>query len=276
MESRGLTTTERPMPKPHKAKPEPTEQPASESAGESSAAVAINEPEPTPAPEVISTEAPAPAIDDAIIAELALKVEALLITSGKAIPALRLAQATGLVAMPELGSEDPQAAGGERAAAQIVVKKRKKKASAGPDPMDLIKLACAKLNETYEQTGRTFRVEPVAGGLRLMTLPSWASLIAAYHGQSASTRLSKAAIETLAIIAYKQPCTRAQLEAVRGVACGEVLRSLMERRLVTIVGRAEELGRPILYGTSKAFLEAFGLSSLKDLPAPSELGMGKS
>jgi len=85
--------------------------------------------------------------------------------------------------------------------------------------------------------------------------------VAAFHKARAGGRLSRAAVETLAIIAYKQPLTRAQLEAIRGVSCGEVLRSLLERRLVEIKGRAEELGRPLLYGTGKPFLDAFGARS---------------
>ena len=88
-----------------------------------------------------------------------------------------------------------------------------------------------------------------------------------------SGRLSRAALETLSIIAYRQPVTRASLEAIRGVACGEILRALLERRLVMIKGRAEELGRPMLYGTTKHFLDVFGLSSLKDLPKPEEFGI---
>ena len=137
--------------------------------------------------------------------------------------------------------------------------------------MSRIESVIATLNEEYARTGRAFRIEAVAGGFRLMTLPAFAPLIAAFHKSRGAGRLSKAAVETLAIIAYKQPITRAHLEAIRGVACGEVLRSLMERRLVIIKGRAEELGRPILYGTSKEFLDAFGLATLKDLPTASEL-----
>jgi segregation and condensation protein B len=90
-------------------------------------------------------------------------------------------------------------------------------------------------------------------------------------GQRAQTRLSQAALETLAIIAYKQPMLRAQLEAIRGVACGEVLKSLMERRLVKIVGRAEEVGRPMLYGTTPEFLRVFGIANLSDLPQAKDL-----
>jgi len=87
-------------------------------------------------------------------------------------------------------------------------------------------------------------------------------------GRSAYVKLTKAALETLAIIAYKQPILRADIEAIRGVACGETIRSLMEKHLVKIAGRAEVPGRPILYGTTKRFLELFGLNSVKDLPQP--------
>ena len=127
------------------------------------------------------------------------------------------------------------------------------------------------LNAEYERTGRSFRIEQVAGGYRVMTLPRFAEVVAAFQGSRMRSSLSHAALESLAIIAYKQPVTRAQLEAIRGVACGEVLRSLIDRRLVTIAGRAEELGRPLLYGTTKQFLETFGLSSIKDLPSIEEL-----
>ncbi|MGH7131220.1 MAG: SMC-Scp complex subunit ScpB [Phycisphaerales bacterium] len=212
------------------------------------------------------------------IAKLADQVEAILVTSGKAVSATRLAQAVGLIAPPEPGvaAAEGEAAGAEATPAPVVVKKRGKKQANPEDPLGLIRQAVEALNAIYATSGRTFRVEPVAGAYRLMTRPDYSQLIATFHGQGASSRLSKAAVETLAIIAYKQPATRAQLEAVRGVACGEVLRSLMERRLVTIVGRAEELGRPILYGTTRSFLEAFGLSSLKDLPQPGEVGFGKA
>ncbi len=122
------------------------------------------------------------------------------------------------------------------------------------------------LNKLYEETGRSFRIEKVAGGLQVLTLPKYADVLTQLHKTRAQMRLSPAAMETLAIIAYQQPVMRAQIESVRGVACGEVLRSLMERHLVKIVGRAEEIGRPMLYGTTKGFLEVFGLSGLKDLP----------
>lgn len=131
--------------------------------------------------------------------------------------------------------------------------------------------AIARLNESFDATGRAVRIERVAGGFRFMTRPEHAPVLASIRQQQVQGKLSRAAIETLAIIAYKQPITRADLESIRGVACGEVLRSLMERRLASIVGRAEEPGRPMLYGTTREFLDQFGLGSLKDLP-PSDAG----
>mgnify|MGYP003114668812 FL=1 len=139
-----------------------------------------------------------------------------------------------------------------------------------PIPSAQVAEAIATLNTQYSQQGRAFTIEEVSGGYRMMTLPEHAPVIAAMHRSRATTRLSKPALETLAIIAYRQPVTRAELEAIRGVACGEVVRTLMERRLVKITGRAEELGRPMLYGTTRQFLDTFGLASVKDLPKPED------
>ena len=136
-----------------------------------------------------------------------------------------------------------------------------------------IKAAVELLNAAYAEHGRAFAIEPVSGGLRIMTRPEHADVLARFHGQRAQTRLTRAAVETLAIVAYQQPITRAKIERIRGVACGEVLKTLIERRMVTIVGRAEELGRPMLYGTTRQFLESFGLASLKDLPPPAEFAL---
>jgi segregation and condensation protein B len=126
--------------------------------------------------------------------------------------------------------------------------------------------AIEKLNGQYAESGRAFRIEQVAGGWRVMTLPEYADVLSSMHKSRQQSKLSAAALETLAIVAYKQPVLRADVEAIRGVACGETLKSLMERHLIKITGRAEEIGRPMLYGTTKQFLEVFGLSSLKDLP----------
>ncbi len=144
-------------------------------------------------------------------------------------------------------------------------------ATEGVSAAAAIDAAIARLNKEYERSGRAFRIERVAGGHRVMTVPQFADAVAAFHADRAGGRLSRAAVETLAIIAYRQPVTRAELEAIRGVACGEVLRSLLERRLIAITGRADEVGRPMLYGTTKRFLEVFGLASIKDLPPAGEL-----
>jgi segregation and condensation protein B len=127
------------------------------------------------------------------------------------------------------------------------------------------------LNDRYKAVGSAFRIEQIAGGYQMLTLPAfdhWLKKLVSVRGDS---KLSNAALETLAIISYKQPVIRADIEAIRGVQGGEVIRSLMYKGLVKIVGRAEVLGRPMQYGTTKKFLEVFGLNSLKDLPKVEEL-----
>jgi len=133
-----------------------------------------------------------------------------------------------------------------------------------------IRMAIRDLNAQYEAGQRSFRIEQVAGGYQMLTLPAYAPVIKKHQMKEADAKLTKAALETLAIIGYKQPILRADVEAIRGVACGETIRSLMEKHLVKIAGRAEVPGRPILYGTTKRFLEVFGLNSLKDLPKGDE------
>lgn len=179
-------------------------------------------------------------------------IEAILVSTDKPVTAARLGEALAILDGHSADPANTDASPDTRAQAKRV------------------RLAIEKLNSEYEQTGRAFRVESLAGGYRLMTTPATGHVLKAFHGARERASLSRAALESLAIIAYKQPLTRARLEAIRGVACGEILRSLTERRLVTIVGRADELGRPLLYGTTRAFLEAFGLSSVKDLPTVEE------
>lgn len=133
-----------------------------------------------------------------------------------------------------------------------------------------VRSAIRDLNKQYEDGTRSFRIEQVAGGYQMLTLPAYAAVIKKHQAKEADAKLTKAALETLAIVAYKQPILRADVEAIRGVACGETIRSLMEKHLVKIAGRAEVPGRPILYGTTKRFLEVFGLNSLKDLPKGDE------
>lgn len=199
--------------------------------------------------------------------ELAGGIEALLFSVDKALGWARIAAAVGLI--DQDAAADAAAKDEDDDGSAVIGKGRGSRRVAGPSA--IIREAVARLNAVYEQSGRAFRIEQVAGGYRVMTLARHAPVLERFHGSRERSALSKAAIETLAIIAYKQPLTRAGLEAIRGVACGEILRALLERRLITIVGRAEELGRPILYGTSKRFLETFGLGSLKDLPTVEEL-----
>ena len=138
-------------------------------------------------------------------------------------------------------------------------------------PVTMVKQAIDHLNTEYAQSSRSFRIERLAGGWQLLTLSKFGPLLTRVHGAKLQGRLTPAALDTLAIIAYRQPTLRSELEAVRGVACGDVLRGLMERRLVRITGRAEELGRPMLYGTTSEFLRVFGISRIEDLPQAREL-----
>jgi segregation and condensation protein B len=123
-----------------------------------------------------------------------------------------------------------------------------------------------KLQNRYNQRGSAIQVMEVAGGLQLLTRPQLAHWLARLHGQPDELRLSAPAMETLSVVAYRQPVVRAEIEAIRGVQCGEILRVLMERDLLRIVGRSEELGRPFYYGTTTIFLKVFGLRRLEDLP----------
>ena len=127
------------------------------------------------------------------------------------------------------------------------------------------------LNEKYKAAGSSFQIEQIAGGYQMMTLSAFNYWLKKLLRARTDTKLSQAALETLAIISYKQPIIRADIEGIRGVAAGEMIRSLMYKGLVKIVGRAEVLGRPMLYGTTKKFLDIFGLNSLKDLPKVEEL-----
>jgi segregation and condensation protein B len=128
-----------------------------------------------------------------------------------------------------------------------------------------------RLQELYDRDGTAFGVEELAGGFQLLTRPAFHPWLARLRRAAAELRLSNAARETLAIVAYRQPITRADVEAVRGVGSAEVLRQLMDKDLVRIAGRDDSLGRPVLYGTTRKFLQTFGLNSLQDLPAVSEI-----
>lgn len=205
------------------------------------------ESEPQTALEASHSEATLPDTDEAqeappanqkqvpVPKDLALRVEAALMTTDRAISTVKLSEILGGVATKP------------------------------------IRDAIDDLNKVYDSTKRSFRIEQLAGGFQIVTLPQYAQVLANLHKSRQSNKLTAAGMETLAIIAYKQPILRAEIEAIRGVSSGETVRSLMDRHLVKIVGRAEEIGRPMLYGTTKQFLEVFGLSSLKDLPNAGEL-----
>jgi segregation and condensation protein B len=128
-----------------------------------------------------------------------------------------------------------------------------------------------ELRRCYDARGCAFGVEQLAGGYQLMTRPKFAPWLRPLVPAEQEIRLTPPALETLAVVAYRQPVLRADVEAIRGVACGEILRQLMDRDLLRIVGRSEELGRPLSYGTTKRFLHVFGLSSLEQLPMAAEL-----
>jgi len=123
-----------------------------------------------------------------------------------------------------------------------------------------------ELNSIYEANGHAFQIEEIAGGYRLLTRKELGETLAAFFTRRAKEKLSRASLETLAIISYKQPVTRAAIESIRGVASDYVIANLTELGLVRITGTAEAPGRPILYGTTKKFLDHFGLKSIKDLP----------
>jgi segregation and condensation protein B len=132
-----------------------------------------------------------------------------------------------------------------------------------------IKAAIGDLKEKYETQDSGLRIMEVAGGYRVSTMPELAPHLKKWYKRQ-KPRLSRASLETLSIVAYRQPVTRSEVEAIRGVNVEGALSTLLERGLVRIVGRRDTVGRPILYGTTRIFLEHFGLNTLKDLPVLSE------
>lgn len=133
-----------------------------------------------------------------------------------------------------------------------------------------------RLNRSYDATGSAFRAEELAGGFQLMSRPKFGGWLRRLRPSPVEVRLSAPALETLAVVAYRQPVLRAEIEAIRGVDCGEILRQLMDRDLLRTAGRAEELGRPYWYATTKRFLQVFGLRHLDDLPRANLLRMPKT
>jgi segregation and condensation protein B len=170
--------------------------------------------------------------------EAAATVEAILFASGSPLPAAKIAR---------LGNLSGQGA---------------------------VKNAIKLLNARYERTGCTFSIQSIAGGYQMLTHSRYHEVVSRLFQSRSRMRLSQASMETLAIVAYRQPILRADIEAIRGVGCGDLLHGLMEKQLIKIVGRAQVLGRPMLYGTTRRFLEVFGLGSLESLPKVQELPAG--
>jgi segregation and condensation protein B len=129
-----------------------------------------------------------------------------------------------------------------------------------------VRPALQHLGEDFDREGRGLQLVEVAGGFQLVTRPDYAPWIKRLDRAKSVPKLSRSALESLAIIAYKQPIVRADIEQIRGVETSSVLRTLLERKLVRMVGRKDSPGRPILYGTTKTFLQHFGLRDLSELP----------
>ena len=136
---------------------------------------------------------------------------------------------------------------------------------------DRVEAALAVLKAEYDNTGRAFELREVADGVQLMTRPEFAPYLERFDTVPRSSRLSGPALEALAIVAYRQPISRIELEYIRGVNSTGVLRTLLDRELIAGVGRGEGVGRPVLYGTTSKFMEHFGLPSMEHLPRPEEL-----
>lgn len=130
-----------------------------------------------------------------------------------------------------------------------------------------------QLREEYDTHDRVFQIEEIANGFQLLSRPEYHEWISKIRKKSGESKLSQQALETLSIIAYEQPIIRADIEAIRGVQAGQMIRTLIEKGLVKITGRDEVLGRPLLYGTTTKFLDHFGLKSIKDLPKVEDLEM---
>lgn len=143
------------------------------------------------------------------------------------------------------------------------------------DALDVrrVREALAALREHYDTDGRAFQVYQLGDGFQILTRPEFVPYLERFDSVPRPPTLSRAALETLAIIAYRQPIGRIEVEEIRGVASTSVLRTLQDWELIEIVGRGEGLGRPLLYGTTTRFLDHFALQSLDDLPAPEDLSV---
>jgi segregation and condensation protein B len=141
------------------------------------------------------------------------------------------------------------------------------------DSESTLESALEELRDHYENEGHGVELVEVAGGWQILTRPEYTEAIERAQLAARPQRLSAAALETLAIIAYRQPIGRAEIEEIRGVGAGAILKSLLERGLIDVTGRGEGLGRPLLYGTTPSFLEQFALRHLEELPRSDELAI---
>ena len=131
--------------------------------------------------------------------------------------------------------------------------------------------AVEALNRSYAESGRAFRIHAWAGGYRMATVREVAPFVRALVAAEAERRLSRSLMETLAVIAYKQPVSKPEVDFVRGVDADYAIKKLLERKFITVIGRSDAIGRPLLYGTTDFFLEQFGLGTLDELPRPREI-----
>ena len=136
--------------------------------------------------------------------------------------------------------------------------------------------AIAELRRRYDHAEHSFEVVEIGGGYQFMSKGAYHQTIGTHLRQQSTKKLSRSALETLSIVAYKQPVTRSELEKIRGVSCDYALQKLLEKELVTIAGRADSVGKPLLYGVTDRFMDYFGIRSLGDLPQPKEFKLPDS
>ncbi len=134
-----------------------------------------------------------------------------------------------------------------------------------------VREALEEIRTRWQEAGLAVEVDELAGGVRVATRPEYAEYVRRLSRRPEVDRLTPSLLETLSIVAYRQPVPRVEVERIRGVQCGDGLRGLLERRLVKVTGRSDQPGRPLLYGTTRRFLEIFGLRSLQDLPEKGDL-----
>lgn len=200
--------------------------------------------------------------------ELSAIIEALLIASEDPLPSSEIAR---LIRARIAEAEDALAADAEDYAGENRPKLPEHLTPLSNIAEDAVTAAINELNHSYENTGRAFFCAERAKGWKIYTRPDYAEFVRQLFPGKKPSRLSGPAMETLAIIAYRQPVTKASLEAVRGVSCDGMLQKLLDRELVKIGGRAELPGRPLLYETTELFFEHFGIKSVEELPNSSEL-----